>query len=93
MSVAQGYDAMFLLAAAIRQARSTDGTAIKDAMENLQRPLIGVVTTYERPFSRADHDAITLNMLTMGEVRSGRVAYAYREDETTSFVVRRRARE
>lgn len=89
MSAAQAYDAMHLLAAAIRQARSTDGTAIKEALEGLRRPHFGVITVYERPFSKADHDAITLNMLTLGEVRSGRVVYAYREDENMSFIVRR----
>jgi branched-chain amino acid transport system substrate-binding protein len=89
MSAAQGYDAMYLLAAAIRQARSTDGTAIKEALESLQRPHFGVITVYEKPFSKTDHDAITLNMLTLGEVRGGRVVYAYREDEGMSFVVRR----
>ncbi len=35
VSAAQGYDSIYLLAAAIKQAGSTDGRKVKDALENL----------------------------------------------------------
>jgi branched-chain amino acid transport system substrate-binding protein len=35
-AAAQGYDSMLLLAAAIRQARSTDGARLRDALESLK---------------------------------------------------------
>jgi branched-chain amino acid transport system substrate-binding protein len=80
VSAAQGYDSIYLLAAAIRQAGSTDGERIRDALENLNTKVEGIVTVYDKPFSKTDHDAITDNIPVMGEVKNGRVVYAYQED-------------
>lgn len=80
VSAAQGYDSIFLLAAAIKQANSTDGDKIRDALENLKSKVDGVVTNYDHPFSHDDHDAITDNIPVIGEVKGGRVVYAYEED-------------
>lgn len=88
MSAAQGYDGMHLLALALRQARTTDGDAIRYALENLESRYQGAVTSYERPFSAADHDAITANMMVIGKVNGGRVDYAYREDLQRSALLR-----
>ncbi len=88
MSAAQGYDGMHLLALALRQARSTEGDAIRQALEQLQSRYQGVVTSYERPFSAPDHDAITANMMVIGKVTDGRVDYAYREDQRRSALLR-----
>lgn len=77
-AAAQGYDAMLLLAAAIRQAGSSDGEKIRAALENLQERVEGVVQLYDRPFSLSDHEAIDrLDVPVMGEVRGGRVVHAY----------------
>ncbi|MEY3201528.1 MAG: hypothetical protein RIR70_1078, partial [Pseudomonadota bacterium] len=79
-AAAQGYDSLLLLAAAIRQAGTTQGPAVREALESLNGRVEGVVQTYERPFSRLNHEAIkTLNIPVMGEVRGGRVTYAYEE--------------
>jgi branched-chain amino acid transport system substrate-binding protein len=80
VSAAQGYDSIYLLAAAIRQAGSTDGERIRDALENLNTKVDGIVTVYDKPFSKTDHEAITDNIPVMGEVKNGRVVYAYQED-------------
>jgi len=80
VSAAQGYDSIYLLAAAIKQAGSTDGVKIREALESLNEKVEGVVTTYDKPFSKADHEAITDNIPVMGEVKKGRVVYAYQED-------------
>ena len=80
VSAAQGYDSIYLLAAAIKQAGSTDGVKIREALENLDKKVEGVVTTYDKPFSKNDHEAITDNIPVMGEVKKGRVVYAYQED-------------
>lgn len=88
MSAAQGYDGMHLLALALRQARSADGDAIRLALENLDSRYQGAVTSYERPFSANDHDAITANMMVIGKVSGGRVDYAYREDQQRSALLR-----
>ena len=53
--------------------------------------MAGVITTYDRPFSKSDHDALTGNMLVMGVVRKGAVDYAYKEDAQRGFIVQRKA--
>lgn len=91
MAAAQGYDAMMILFYAIHQAQSDDPAKIKIALENLERPVSGVITTYDKPFSKSDHDALSGNMLVMGVVRKGQVDYANKEDAQKSFVVQRKA--
>ena len=81
MSAAQGYDGMHLLALAMRQAKNLDGDTLRKALESLEFRYQGVVTSYEKPFSAEDHDAITANMMVIGRVTSGRVGYAYQEDQ------------
>ena len=91
MSAAQGYDGMHLLYLAIRQANSTEGAKIKEALENLKSRYQGVITSYSKPFSKEDHDAITQNMLMMGIVASGRVDYAYADDQKRGALLRLKA--
>lgn len=80
VSAAQGYDSIYLLAAAIKQANSTEGPKIKTALEELKAPVEGVVTTYNKPFTANDHEAITANIPIFGEVKGQRVVYAYPDD-------------
>ncbi len=80
VSAAQGYDSIYLLTAAIKQANSTDGPKIREALESLTAKVDGVVTTYDKPFTKDDHEAITANIPVFGEVKDGRVVYAYTED-------------
>jgi branched-chain amino acid transport system substrate-binding protein len=72
-----------LIAAAIKQAGGTDGVKVREALENLKENVDGVVTTYVRPFTHDDHEAITMNMVVMGEVKGGHVVYAYDSDKAT----------
>lgn len=88
VSAAQGYDSIYLLAAAIKQAGSTEGPKIKAALEDLKSPVEGVVTTYNKPFSKTDHEAITANIPVMGEVKGQRVVYAYQDDFKKASEVR-----
>jgi branched-chain amino acid transport system substrate-binding protein len=88
VSAAQGYDSIYLLAAAIKQAGSTDGPKIKAALEDLQAPVEGVVTTYNKPFTKTDHDAITANIPVFGEVKAGRVVFASADDQKSAGTVR-----
>jgi len=80
VSAAQGYDSVYLLAAAIRQAGSTDGRKIREALDNLNEKVEGVVTIYDHPFTPTDHDAITANIPVFGIVKGGRVVAAHPED-------------
>jgi branched-chain amino acid transport system substrate-binding protein len=76
VSAAQGYDSIYLLAAAIKQAGGTEGPKVLAALENLNEKVEGVVTTYNKPYSKTDHEAITFDNTHFGEVKAGRVAMA-----------------
>ncbi len=91
VSAAQGYDSVYLLAAAIKQAGSTDGPKVLAALEDLKSPIEGVVTTYDHPFSKTDHEAITINMAVIGKVQEGKVIYAYEEDQKKGGEIRTKA--
>ena len=80
VSAAQGYDSVYLLAAAIKQAGSTDGPKILAALQSLNAPLEGVVKTYNKPYTQADHEAIAENDVVMGVVENGRVEFLNAED-------------
>jgi branched-chain amino acid transport system substrate-binding protein len=76
VSAAQGYDSLYLLAAAIRQAGSTDGVKVREALENLKDKVDGVVKTYDHPYSHDDHEAIKPGDAVIGEVQGGHVVRA-----------------
>jgi branched-chain amino acid transport system substrate-binding protein len=76
VSAAQGYDSVYLLAAAIKQAGNTDGVKVREALENLTEKVEGVVTTYSKPFTHDDHEAIKPGMPVMGEAKDGRIVHA-----------------
>ncbi|MEW5420934.1 ABC transporter substrate-binding protein [Amorphus sp. 3PC139-8] len=65
VGTANAYDAMHLLAMAIEQAGSTDGDAIRQALEDLQGSYPGLIKTYESPFSADNHDALGPNDYVM----------------------------
>ncbi len=88
VSAAQGYDSIYLLAAAIKQAGSTEGPKIRAALENLGEKVEGVVTVYDHPFSAADHEAISSNIPVFGIVKDGRVVPAHPEDLDGDKVIR-----
>jgi len=54
-----GYDSVMLYAAAAKQANSTDGAAVRAALEDLKAPVQGVLKTYNKPFSKTDREALT----------------------------------
>ena len=80
VSAAQGYDSVYLLKAAMEQAKSTDGRKVRAALEDLQTKVDGVVTVYDHPFSATDHEAISANIPVFGIVKGGRVVAAHEED-------------
>src|SRR5215472_17499121 len=49
---AHSYDAVMLLASAIKQANSTDGSKIRESLENLQTPYDGLMKTTTSPSPR-----------------------------------------
>jgi branched-chain amino acid transport system substrate-binding protein len=80
VSAAQGYDSVYLLAAAIKQANSTEGPKILAALQDLKTPVDGVVISYNKPFSATDHEAIKAKDVVMGVVENGRVEFLNAED-------------
>ncbi len=82
VSAAQGYDSVYILAAAIKQAGGTEGPKILGALENLNAPINGVVMTYNKPFSKTNHEAIAAKDVVMGVVENGRVEFLNAEDAT-----------
>src|SRR5262245_15971043 len=58
VGTANAYDAMHLLGLAVAQAGSTDGDKVRLALENLETKYEGLIKTYERPFSKTEHDAL-----------------------------------
>ena len=86
MSAAQGYDAVYIFAAAVKQAKSTDTQKIKDALEDLKEPVKGVIATWKQPYSKWDpaneqtHEAFRRAQAVMGMVQDGRVVFANKAD-------------
>lgn len=86
VSAAQGYDAVKILAAAIEQAGSTNGKAIKDALEGLQKPVEGAIAKWNKPYSTWDpahpetHEAFRKERVVVGLAKDGRVTFAHDED-------------
>ena len=48
---AHSYDAVMVLASAIKQANSTDGSKVREALEDLKTPYDGMMKNYDKPFS------------------------------------------
>ena len=64
VGVAQAYDLVHLLALAIKRAGTTDRAAVRTALEGIG-PYRGLVRRYERPFTAARHDALTIDDVFM----------------------------
>lgn len=56
---AQAYDSVKLIAAAMEQAKSTEGEKVQAALENLQAAK-GVIKTYDKPFTVENHEALSV---------------------------------
>jgi branched-chain amino acid transport system substrate-binding protein len=92
MAAAQAYDSTYLLTYSLFGIRDGNlgGPQVKAALENISRVYYGVVATYEHPFSLADKDAISQNMLVMGKVSNGLVTFARPEDAKRNAIVKRK---
>jgi branched-chain amino acid transport system substrate-binding protein len=72
VTAAQGYDAAMLLAAAITKAGSTDGEKMQAALESLDG-VQGIIKTYNKPFSKTDHEALSVSDFHFARWKDGRV--------------------
>lgn len=92
MAAANAYDATYLLMYSflgIRDGNLT-GKAIKESLEGKMKTYYGVVSTYDKPFSVQDKDAITRNMLVIGMVKNGAITFAYPEDAKRNLIIQRK---
>ena len=86
VSAAQGYDAVYIFAAAVKQAQSTDTKKIKEALEDLKEPVKGVIAYWVHPYSKWDpaneetHEAFRREQTVMGMVKDGRVVFSSNAD-------------
>lgn len=75
--VSHGYDATLVLVAAIKQAGSIDGIKMREALEDLKAPVVGVMKTYEKPFSKSQHEGL----------RAGDLVFAkWSDDKIVAYV-------
>jgi branched-chain amino acid transport system substrate-binding protein len=91
MAAAQGYDATYLTLYALFSVKGElNGAKLKTALEDLRRPYYGVTTTYIKPWSLNDKEAVTSNMLVMGVVKNGAVTFLYPEDAKRNLYIHRK---
>jgi branched-chain amino acid transport system substrate-binding protein len=72
VTAAQGYDSVMILAAAIKKAGSTDGEKLQTALESIDG-VQGVIKTYDKPFSKTDHEGLTVADFRLARWQDGRV--------------------
>lgn len=68
-----GYDSVLLYAAAAKQANSIDGSAVRLALEDLKTPVQGVLKSYDKPFSKTNHEALTAKDLVWIRWKDGKL--------------------
>ena len=57
----------------MRQAGSTDGAKMREALEDLKAPVDGVMKVYEKPFSKTDREGLTASDLAFIKWRDGKL--------------------
>lgn len=68
VGVAQAYDAVYLISSAINKAQSTQGTAIRNALEKLP-PYDGAIKRYAPAFTRINHDALNSHQIIFARIK------------------------
>ncbi len=72
VGTANAYDAMNLLALAIEKAKSTDGEAIRAALEQIES-YQGLIKKYDKPFATAAHEALSPTDYVMVRYDGGKI--------------------
>ncbi len=73
VGTANAYDGLHLVALALEQAGSTDGSKVREALENLRGEHKGLIKTYKRPFTSEQHDALTDEDYVMVVWKGGKI--------------------
>lgn len=80
---AQAYDSVKLIAAAMEQAKSTDGAAVQAALQQLGSAK-GVIKTYQQPFTADNHEALSVKDFRLVRWIDGKVVTV--DDEFTRAI-------
>ena len=73
VGTANAYDGLHLVALAIEQAGSPEGSKVRDALESLKAEYKGLIKTYRRPFTAEQHDALSDADYIMVVWRAGKI--------------------
>jgi branched-chain amino acid transport system substrate-binding protein len=68
-----GYDSVLVYAEAVKQAKATEGSAVRMALEDLKTPVPGLLKTYDKPFSKINHEALTAKDLVWIRWKDGKL--------------------
>ena len=79
-----GYDSVLIWAQAAKQANSTDGNAVRLALEDLKTPVQGALKTYDKPFTATKHEALTAKDFVWIRWKDGKLL-PYSDALITSF--------
>lgn len=89
VAAGQTYDALRLVHLALTLCRCSKPEEIQKALENMDYPTqTTVVARYRHPFSSNEHEAISGDMIVMGEIRKGKVVYAYKDEAKAAQAAR-----
>jgi branched-chain amino acid transport system substrate-binding protein len=81
---AQAYDSVMLLAAAMKAAGTTDGEKVAAALENVNN-VEGVIKTYNKPFSKTDHEGLGVADFYLAKWKNGTTVVRYEDAVTKSL--------
>jgi branched-chain amino acid transport system substrate-binding protein len=70
----RAWDSILMMAQAMEAAKTTEGTAVRDALEKIG-PYVGAGAPYD--FSPAQHVGITKNPYLIAHVKNGKLAIKY----------------
>jgi branched-chain amino acid transport system substrate-binding protein len=73
VGIANAYDGLHLVALAVEQAGTTEGSKVRDALESLKSEYKGLIKPYKRPFTAEQHDALTDEDYVMVVWKGGKI--------------------
>lgn len=84
VAAAQSYDSVMLLAAAIKKAGNTEGDKVAATLESGLPETQGIIKFYQKPFSKGDHEALSVSDFHLAKWRDGKVT-AFSDAITKAF--------
>ena len=84
VAAAQSYDSVLLWAAAVKKAGTTEGDKVAATLDNGVPDTQGVVKLYQKPFSKSDHEALSVADFHLAKWHDGKVT-AYSDAITKAF--------